>query len=109
MGRSNERPSRALFGEVSPPLPTRTVADSSRANFMMLQHNLRSRTSISRLELETVLDVIDRANLTLSELLALKDIARNKASDSQRSLGWHCGFEDLYGHLEDILSLQEAA
>ena len=109
MNRNNERPSRALFGEAPRLLHSNLIADSGRSNFMMLQQNLRSRSSISRLELETTMGVIERAALTLTELTALKDIARTKAADNKRTVGWHCGFEDLMGELQEMLFLKDAA
>jgi hypothetical protein len=110
MNNYNDRPSRALFGDAaSQPLQSKSFADSGRANFLMLQYNIRSRKAISQLEVEPLKEIIENANLTDRELGVLKDIAKGRASDSERSLGWHCGFEDLVGHLESMMAMAKAA
>ena len=76
---------------------------------MMLQHNLRTRKSITQWEMEAVKDTIEGAGLTDRELDTLKEISRRRSFESQRAVGWHCGFEDLVGFLEDLIRVEKAA
>ncbi|NLF24618.1 MAG: hypothetical protein GX589_03045 [Deltaproteobacteria bacterium] len=110
MSRSNERPSRALFGdyEAGGKAPAQEEP-SNISNFMILQYNFRTRKSVSQWEIESVKDLIDSAGLNEMELSSLKEICRARSQESQRAVGWHCGFDDLVSYLTDLIEVEQAA
>ncbi len=64
---------------------------------------LRSRSSLSLLELDALKEVLKKAAPDYSELVQLETLVRGRIALSERQQGWHAGFGDF---LKYVLSLR---
>jgi hypothetical protein len=104
----NERPSRIVFGEPEAKVQSAPIK-SSGSNMLLLQHNLRMRKSISKIDLERIKELMEASSFTFQDLTVLKEVANGRARENERWLGWHGGFDDLVWHIQSLINLHKLA
>jgi len=80
-----------------------------RSNLEYLQSVIRTRASLSLIELENLFEAIGRMQLSFGEVVILESLVRSRAAASERTQGWHAGFGDLLKHLTALRLAKEAA
>ena len=89
----------------------RVVSDAKRrqSHFDYLQSIVRTRSSLSLLELEELTERLVRVDLSFTDLVALENLVRSRVAASERVQGWHAGFGDLLRQITSLRLAKEAA